>query len=55
MNLIVNSRIIIDTFKNFSVSKQNEVFLEFHDNVDIAAAYDKLIEGGSVSNLLVPK
>lgn len=55
MSLIVNSRIIIDTFKNFSIFKQNEVFLEFAFNIEMVAAYDKLTEGGVNVELIDPK
>lgn len=55
MSLIVNGRIIIDTFKNFSVSKQNEVFLEFALDIEMAVAYDKLTEGGVSVELIGPK
>lgn len=55
MSLIVNSRIIIDTFKNFSISKQNEVFLEFEFDIEMATAYDKLTKGGVSVELIGPK
>lgn len=55
MSLIVNSRIIIDAFKNFSISKQNEVFLEFAFDIEMAVACDKLTEGGVVVELIGPK